>query len=101
MAGRYRLERLLGRGGMASVHAALDLTTGRTIALKRLLTSRTGVRDEVPRFQREFHTLARLQHPRIVEVYDYGVDDDGSFYTMELLDGEDLRDLGPVEPRRA
>ena len=43
-------------------------------------------------FEREYHTLAQLAHPRIIEVYDYGIDDAGPYYTMELLDGGDLRD---------
>ena len=47
-------------------------------------------------FEREFHTLAGLKHPRIIEVYDYGVDERGAYYTMELLDGRDLRELAPL-----
>jgi tetratricopeptide (TPR) repeat protein len=86
---------------MAEVFEAEDETTGRTVALKRLLARRAGRDDEVLRFEREFHTLARLAHPRIVEVYDYGLSDEGPYYTMELLDGEDLRDIGQVDPARA
>ena len=52
-------------------------------------------------FEREFHTLSELAHPRIVEVYDYGVDGEGAYYTMELLGGNDLRALGKVPWRRA
>ena len=100
VAGRYRLGRSLGRGGMARVWVAHDLATRTEVALKRLLPQRDR-RDDVLRFEREFHTLARLRHPRVVEVHDYGVDDAGPYYTMELLDGADLRDVGRVEARRA
>jgi eukaryotic-like serine/threonine-protein kinase len=44
--------------------------------------------------------LAQLAHPRIVEVYDYGIDDVGPYYTMELLDGGDLQQLAPIDPLR-
>lgn len=50
---------------------------------------------------REFQLLAELRHPRIIKVYDYGVDSNTPFYTMELLDGSDLRDLAPLPPREA
>jgi serine/threonine protein kinase len=52
-------------------------------------------------FQREYHTLAQLAHPRIIEVYDYGLDAAGPFYTMELLEGRDLGSAAPLEWRRA
>ncbi|HKU36508.1 MAG TPA: serine/threonine-protein kinase [Polyangiales bacterium] len=95
---RYRLEGPLGRGGMASVEAAFDTATGRRVALKRLREQA----DEAKRlrnaelFQREYYTLAQLAHPRIVEVYDYGVDALGPYYTMELLDGGDLQQFAPL-----
>ena len=47
-------------------------------------------------FEREFHALAQLSHPRVIEVYDYGVDETGPYYTMELLDGGDLRARAPA-----
>ena len=83
---------------MASVHEAVDVATGRRVALKRLrpeAESRRRLRNE-ELFQREYHTLAQLAHPRIVEVHDYGVDADGAYYTMELLDGGDLQQLAPL-----
>ena len=85
---------------MARVWVAVDGATGARVALKRLLAHRAS-REDVLRFEREFHTLARLRHPRVVEVHDYGVDRGRPYYTMELLDGEDLRDLGRVEAGRA
>src|SRR5262249_28731292 len=52
-------------------------------------------------FQGEFHALAQLAHPRVIEVYDYGVDEAGPYYTMELLDGGDLRGRSPMAWRDA
>ncbi|HKU40201.1 MAG TPA: protein kinase, partial [Polyangiales bacterium] len=102
IAGRYRIEELLGRGGMATVYRALDLRTDRYCALKRgwagdvRKTQRRGAL-----LEREYHTLAQLAHPRIIEVYEYGVDERGPFYTMELLAGTDLDAGGRLPWRRA
>ncbi|CAN5504175.1 hypothetical protein BH09MYX1_BH09MYX1_58600 [soil metagenome] len=102
IAKRYRLEKRLGRGGMGEVFHAWDETEKRAVALKRMYPySSEDPTIAKLRFRREFHTLASLRHPRIVSVYDFGTDDDVSFYTMELLDGVDLKDLGLVAPREA
>ncbi|HBQ14208.1 MAG TPA: hypothetical protein DEF51_24795 [Myxococcales bacterium] len=105
VGGRYRIEAQLGEGGMGEVFWVVDTRTGEDLALKRMLRDRRvghrGKRAEL-RFQREFHTLASLSHPRVVEVFDYGVDADGPYYTMRLLEGEDLRDRmreGPMEAK--
>ena len=95
IGGRYQLVSHLGKGGMGEVYEALDLTEDRRIALKRMMVDRTRSkvgRSEL-RFRREFHTLASFNHPHIVEVYDYGVDASGPWYTMELLGGADLREV--------
>ena len=91
IAGRYAVEETLGRGGMAKVYRVRDTRTGRRVALKRGW-ARNDSKAERRRalLEREFHTLAQLAHPRIIEVYDYSLDDNGPFYTMELLDGSDL-----------
>ena len=94
IAGRYRVQHQLGEGGMAAVWAARDETNGRSIALKRLLNS-TKAR-HVALFEREFHILASLHHPCIVEAYDYGQDAAERFYTMELLDGSDVFPRAPM-----
>jgi tetratricopeptide (TPR) repeat protein len=94
IAGRYRIDRLLGRGGAGEVYAVTDLVEGRVLALKRLL-SHAGPR-AAALFDREYRTLASLRHPGIVEVYDYGTDSLGSFYTMELLVGADLSVAAPM-----
>jgi tetratricopeptide (TPR) repeat protein len=98
---RYRFLELLGQGGMAVVHRVLDQATGRQVALKRLTVSVHGATRAGALFEREYLTLAQLAHPRIVAVYDYGIDAQGPYYTMELLDGGDLQGLSPVPWRRA
>ncbi|HMI92202.1 MAG TPA: serine/threonine-protein kinase, partial [Polyangiales bacterium] len=98
VGGRYRIETLLGQGGMAEVYQVVDTSTGERRALKRL------IRIDDPRklqratelFEREFHTLSQLAHPRVVSVFDYGVEDGTPYYTMELLDGGDLQQRAPV-----
>jgi hypothetical protein len=99
LASRYELHELLGRGGMARVYRATDLATGSAVALKQLMVP-AGTADRAlieALFEREFHTLTQLQHPRVIAVYDYGVvAGSGPFYTMELLDGGDLRDRAPL-----
>ncbi|HVW25006.1 MAG TPA: protein kinase [Polyangiaceae bacterium] len=93
VADRYTLLSLLGKGGMASVYRAYDESLRRTVALKRLTSTAP---ESAALFEEEFHTLAGLQHRAIVEVYDYGVDADGAYYTMELLDGGDVAALAPM-----
>ncbi len=100
---RYEVGALLGRGGMATVYRVTDTTTQRPMALKQLsmpddLSRR---KDMVALFEREFHALAELSHPRVIAVYDYGVDETAPYYTMELLDGGDLRERSPLPWRQA
>lgn len=110
VAGRYRVEEELARGGMGTVYAVVDESTGQRIALKRLGGGRAGGTtrrkgavgtDGELLFQLEYTMLSRLRHPRIIEVYDYGVDRRVPYYTMELLDGQDLRELAKVPYRDA
>jgi len=88
---RYKVLSLLGRGGAAAVYGVLDLSTNKRLAMKQLVPRKERAEHQRLRFRREFHTMAGLVHPNIVEVYDYGIAADGPFYTMELLDGQDLR----------
>jgi tRNA A-37 threonylcarbamoyl transferase component Bud32 len=103
IAGRYRTRGELGAGGMAVIYHVVDVASGRQLALKRPRSdgSPEHRRRIAELFALEFHTLVQLAHPRIVEVYDYGVDEHGPYYTMELLDGGDLQGLMPVDYRRA
>jgi hypothetical protein len=93
VADRYRVVAPLGSGGMASVWSVEDDVQGRKLALKRL--SEKANQRHVALFEREYHTLASLHHPCIVEAYDYAADEQGPFYTMELLDGSDVSKLSP------
>ena len=99
---RYELLEPLGRGGMATVHRAVDRLTGREVALKQLRATGAQGHAVVALFAREFHTLAQLRHPSVISVYDYGLlGGEGPYYTMELLDGGDLRDRAPLPWRQA
>src|SRR5687768_15344665 len=89
IAERYQVESPLGVGGMGAVFQVLDLRSGRRVALKRMREKEGSVARLW--FEREYFTLSELAHPRIIEVYDYGIHGEGAFYTMELLDGADLR----------
>jgi len=101
VAGRYQLQHLIARGGMGEVFSAVDHSTGQCVALKRMLSAGSKQRVQTVHCMREYHALSELRHPRIIEVYDYGVDRERPYYTMELLDGQDLRELSPVPYRDA
>ena len=103
VAGRYSVLGELGRGGMGSVFRAHDESSGRPIAMKQLRSAQlANKRKQIEAlFEREYHTLVRLKHPRIIEVYDYGVTESGPYYTMELLEGRDLYELGKMPYRDA
>ena len=100
---RYRVEGLLGRGGMGEVYRCHDHVTGRTVALKRLKADAVARRPALSAlFEREYHALQELAHPSIIEVFDYGIGGDGApYYTMELLDGQDLSALAPLPWQQA
>ncbi|MDD9965739.1 MAG: protein kinase [Myxococcales bacterium] len=87
VAGHYLVQERLGAGGMAVVDRVVDERTGEELALKRL--TRSGQVVEAL-FEREYQILSELAHPRIVRVHEYGLDDAGKYYTMELLKGEEL-----------
>lgn len=88
---------------MAVVQRVRDALTGRHVALKRLRHEPDAPRSETitALFEREYLTLAQLRHPCIVEAYDYGVDEQGPYYTMELLSGGDLQALSPMPWKKA
>jgi tRNA A-37 threonylcarbamoyl transferase component Bud32 len=98
VGGRYLVRSLLGRGGMAAIYDVLDSVTGRSCVLKRLIPLTRNNREAAIRtlFEREFLTLSQLQHPNVVGVYDYGVDDGVPYYTMELVTGVDLQARVPL-----
>lgn len=91
LSGRYRLERELGRGGMAVVHLARDLKHDRPVAVKVLrpeLTASIGAE----RFLREIGIVAKLAHPHVLPLYDSGEDRAQIFYVMPFVEGESLRE---------
>lgn len=92
----YRLDRRLGEGGMAEVWAAEQLSLGRAVAIKILASDPRNGDEAALRFEREARTIARLEHPNIVGIFDVGRTADGrAYYSMPLLPGGDLaaRDL--------
>jgi len=110
--GSYQLEERLGEGGMGEVWRATHRLLARPAAVKVIRpalvgSASTGVSDEVRRrFEREAQVIASLRSPHTVDLFDFGVADDGSFYyAMELLDGLDadalVRRFGPVPAERA
>ncbi|PYQ05966.1 MAG: hypothetical protein DMF82_07310 [Acidobacteria bacterium] len=89
---KYRLERVIGTGGMGTVYEATDLRLGRSVALKILLARNFGNPGALRRFEREAQAAARLRHPNIVTVHDYGtLGNEGAYLVMELLKGTTLR----------
>jgi tRNA A-37 threonylcarbamoyl transferase component Bud32 len=103
---RYRIEQLIGRGGMGAVYRARDMRLDRLVAVKVVRAELLGDPEARRRFRREAQIIARLQHPAIVSVFDFGTFADGGAYLiMELVRGEDLRRVlqreGRLEPQRA
>ncbi|HEX5660540.1 MAG TPA: protein kinase, partial [Polyangiales bacterium] len=98
IAGRYRVEGLLGRGGMGVVYTVRDEQSGERLALKQLQPEASARMARL--FELEYETLASLDHPGIVRVFDYQRDGEGAFYTMELVQGRDLSQQAPL-PWRA
>ena len=90
LVGRYRLDERLGAGGMGSIWRAQHLLLAAPVAVK--LIDREAVPDEetLGRFMREAQSAATLRSPHVVQILDYGVDDQLPFIVMELLDGENL-----------
>lgn len=103
--GRYRVGPRIARGGMASVHEALDLRLHRTVAVKIMHPGLGDGTDFAARFVREARAAAKLSHPNVVAVYDQGEDDGTVFLAMELVTGHTLRDTiakeSPMSPARA
>jgi eukaryotic-like serine/threonine-protein kinase len=109
--GSYRLGELLGRGGMGEVYKATHRMLARPAAIKLIqpevlaAQDRAGAQLAVARFRREAEAAARLRSPHTVELYDFGITEDGTLYfVMELLDGLDLETLvvkeGPLPQKR-
>lgn len=89
--GDFQIMRKLGRGGMADVFAARQLSLGRDVALKVLRSDYARDKDYVERFRREARAAAKLNHPNIVQVYEVGTVDSQHYIAQELIDGDNLR----------
>ena len=105
IAGRYELEREVGRGGMGAVWLARDTTLGREVAVKRIGMAPGGSTPDQERAAREARLAARLNHAHVVQVFDLVSDDDVQWLVMEYVDGLTLASLihseGALDPRRA
>ncbi len=102
--GQYEIVERLGGGGMAVVYRAVQQPLGREVALKALSSELFQDEGFVKRFESEAKTLARLDHPNILPIYDFEVLDGTAFLTMPLIRGGTLRDIlnrGPMEPLTA
>jgi len=105
LGNRYRIEDLLGQGGMAQVYRGTDTVLGRTVAIKVL--SPQYARDDafVTRFRREAQAAAKLNHPGVVSVYDTGSDDSVHYIVMEYVAGRTLAEVlsseGRLSPERS
>jgi serine/threonine protein kinase len=100
--GKYRLDSLIGTGGMGAVYGSHRLLIGDEVAIKILHTERVVDPHASERFRREARAAARLKHPNAVSIYDFGVSSDGLQYlVMELIEGQSLREFakqqGPLD----
>jgi serine/threonine protein kinase len=94
LAGRYRIDDLLGSGGMGSVYRAEHVHMRKAVAVKVLHREMTALPEIVARFEREAVASARIQHPNVAAATDFGKLEDGSFYlVLEFVEGRSLRDL--------
>src|SRR3984893_12913438 len=98
----YRVEAVLGRGGMGVVYQACHLRLNRAVAVKMLLAGPCARPEERERFQREAEAVAALGHPNVVQVYDVGDVDGRPYFTMEFIEGGDLAEKiqGVPQPAR-
>ncbi|WP_372671604.1 serine/threonine-protein kinase [Amycolatopsis kentuckyensis] len=102
--GPYKIEGLLGRGGMGEVHRAYDTAHDRVVALKLLSGPNAGDEAFRARFRRESQIVARLREPHVIPIHAYGEIDGRLYLDMRLVEGKDLKELledGPLEPARA
>ena len=106
LAGRYRIDQLIGTGGMGAVYRAEHVHMRKAVAIKVLHKEMTFLPEVVARFEREAVAAARIEHPHVAAATDFGRLDDGSFYlVLEYVEGRRLRDLvkreAPLDPSRA
>jgi len=88
---RFRIDGLLGRGGMGTVYRVHDLTENRDLALKILHQSEADDPDGSERFQREIEMLSKIRHPAVPRIFGWGANGNERFFVAELVDGSDLK----------
>jgi len=105
ISNRYRIVRKIASGGMADIYLGQDIELERKVAVKILSANYAGDRNFVARFRREAQVLARLDHPNIVDIYDWGKFNSYYYIVMEFVEGISLKELidkkGSVEPDTA
>ena len=105
LGGRYLLKEKVGTGGMATVFRAQDQVLNRAVAVKIMLPQYAGDPTFAARFKQEAQAAAALQSPYIVNVYDWGQDDDTYYIVMEFVRGSDLKTAiqqrGAINQRKA
>jgi serine/threonine protein kinase len=104
--GRYKIESVLGQGGMGMVFRATQTSVQRPVAVKTLNPALAAAPTFFERFRREAEVASRLRHPNVITIYDFGrAPDNTCYYVMELLEGESLKEIvkreGPMSLRRA
>ncbi|MFL5346650.1 MAG: serine/threonine protein kinase [Hyalangium sp.] len=104
--GRYKIESVLGQGGMGMVFRATQTSVQRPVAVKTLNPALAAAPTFFERFRREAEVASRLRHPNVITIYDFGrAPDNTCYYVMELLEGDSLKELvkrdGPMSLRRA
>ena len=102
VSGRYRIEAVVGTGGMAVVYRALDTIENKTVAIKVLRPEYESDMEFVRRFSREAEAAAKMSHENIVNLLDVGIDDDVRYIVMEYVDGITLKEMirreGRIQP---
>lgn len=101
LGGRYRLVARIGHGGMATVYEAVDTQIDKPVAVKVLHPQFAVADDYMARFRQEAFAAAKIRHPNLVDVTDFGIDEGRAYLVMELLEGESLsarieREAGPM-----
>ena len=101
---RYRIVKQLGKGGMAVVYQAIDTTLDRIVAIKVMLPQYAEDPSFAKRFKNEAKAAARMNSPYVVNIHDWGEDENGCFIVMEYVRGIDLKQAllrrGPIHPRK-
>jgi eukaryotic-like serine/threonine-protein kinase len=105
LAGQYRVQALLGRGGMGAVYRGVQLSVDRPVAIKLISAGLPDPAQSLQRFRREAEATGRLNHPNTIRLFDFGLTEQGEVYmVMELLEGWDLAarlQHGPLPPAEA